>query len=210
MMRKNKTTILVSIFIILLFSSTSVLRAQTIGSLKEQYPYVGIKIKDFKVLASYDKQQNTKWCWAACVQMVLNYYNVFITQQKIVNNCFGKVVNRAADDKVMFKALNGWNTDVAGTMVKVSSNAYPATIKEISSFLKSQRPLIVGLSQGAGNVGHAYVLIGMYYRKNTDNPEEKPYSLILVDPWPGNPSIVDMRWDEFTGRIISCYKVWVN
>lgn len=187
--------------------------AQKLGAVKDKYVYVGISENEFSSIASFGKQHSMNWCWAACIQMILNYNAIPVLQEQIVKRTLGKLVDKPADPNIMFRALNGWEVDVYGNKVLVSSNFYSTDTKEITTFLATKKPLIVGLRQQGTNIGHAYVLIGMFYEtvfKTNGDVSYKPHSVLLVDPWPGNNSIKDISWSDFTDRLNVSYKVWVN
>lgn len=187
--------------------------AQKLGAVKNKYVYVGISENEFSSIASFGKQHSMNWCWAACIQMILNYNAIPVLQEQIVKRTLGKLVDKPADPNIMFRALNGWEVDVYGNKVLVSSNFYSTDTKEITTFLATKKPLIVGLRQQGTNIGHAYVLIGMFYEtvfKNNGDVSYKPHSVLLVDPWPGNNSIKDISWGDFADRLNVSYKVWVN
>lgn len=196
----------------LLIAVTEIVSAQTLGAIKDKYVYVGISSNEFSAIASFGKQHSMNWCWAACIQMVLNYNSIPVLQEQIVKRTLGKLVDKPADPNIMFKALNGWEVDIYGKNVLVKSNFYSTDTKEITSFLASNKPLIVGLRQ-SGAIGHAYVLIGVFYEtvyKNNGQISYKPHSVLLVDPWPGNNSFTDMSWSDFADRLNVSYKVWTN
>lgn len=187
--------------------------AQKLGTVKDKYIYIGVPQNEFSSIASYGKQHSMNWCWAACIQMVLNYNSIPVLQEQIVKRTLGKLVDKPADPHIMFKALNNWEVDKYGNKVLVSSNFYSTDTKEITTFLASKKPLIVGLRQQGSNIGHAYVLIGMFYEtvfKNNGEASYKPHSVLLVDPWPGNNNIKDISWSDFANSLNVSYKVWVN
>lgn len=189
------------------------IEAQKLGAVKDKYVYVGITKKEFSNFATLGKQRNMNWCWAACIQMILNYNAIPVLQEEIVNRTLGDLLDVPADPNMMFKALNGWEVDVYGNNVLVNSNFYSTDLNEITTFLGTNKPLIVGLSQPQSKIGHAYVLIGIFYEtvfKNKGGVSYKPYSVLLVDPWPDNINIQEMSWSEFVYRLNISYKVWVN
>ena len=195
----------------LMFSQIS--SAQKLGTVKDKYIYVGVPQNEFSAIASFGKQHSMNWCWAACIQMILNYNSIPVLQEQIVKRTLGKLVDKPADPHIMFKALNNWEVDVYGNKVLVSSNFYSTDTKEITTFLATKKPLIIGLRQQGSNIGHAYVLIGMFYEtvfKNNGETSYKPHSVLLVDPWPGNNSIKDISWSDFANSLNVSYKVWVN
>lgn len=187
--------------------------AQKLGALKDKYVYVGIEQREFAEVASFGRQRNMNWCWAACIQMILNYNAIPVSQEQVVKRTLGKLVDVPADPKMMFKALNGWDVDVYGNLVRVSSNAYSTSAKEITAFLETNKPLIVGLQEDGGEIGHAYVLLGMFYAAEPDGRGAiayEPHSVLLIDPWPSSDITRELSWAEFVDRLFISYKVWVN
>jgi hypothetical protein len=210
---KRRTCIYKLAYLLLLLLSAQFTYSQKMGAVKDKYVYVGIPESEFSNIASFGKQHNMNWCWAACIQMILNYHSIPVLQEQIVKRTLGKLFDKPADPNIMFKALNGWEVDVYGNRVLVSSNFYSTDTKEITTFLATKKPLIVGLSQQGTNIGHAYVLIGMFYEtylKSNGDITYKPHSVLLVDPWPGSNSIKDISWLDFANRLNVSYKVWVN
>jgi hypothetical protein len=209
----NKNIFLLKIIIIVLCTCPIKGYSQTLGSLKAKYEYIGTNSNEFNALAIYGKQRNMNWCWAACIQMVLNYHRIPITQEDVVRKSLGKLVDRPANSKIIFNALNGKEINAYGKLVKINCNTYSTNTDEIISFISSDKPLIVGIRQQSGVSGHAYVLIGVYLEVFTDKSGTKKYkpdSVLLIDPWPGNNSVKNMKWLEFTENILTCYKVWIN
>lgn len=187
--------------------------AQKLGTLKNKYFYVGVDPNEFAEIATYGKQRNMNWCWAACTQMVLNYYEISVEQEQVVKKALGKLIDQPADPDIMFRALNGWEIDVRGNHILVNSNFYATDLLEITTFLATKKPLIVGLHEASSAIGHAYVLIGIFYEKiikSDGSTIHKPHSVQLVDPWPDNESIIDISWSEFVEKLHVSYKVWVN
>ena len=48
----------------------------------------------------------------------------------------------------------------------------------------------------------------LYSVDNWNNPIID--KVVLRDPWPNNPSRVEMRWNTFLSRNPEFFKVWVN
>lgn len=186
---------------------------QDLGSTGSKFIYAGIPQKRAADIAVFGKQRSENWCWAACIQMVLNFHSIPVTQEQIVRRTLGKMEDAPANHRMMFEALDGWEVDAYGRPVSVGSNAYSTSIKEIRAFVSTNKPLIVGLGQGRERVGHAFVLIGMYHAKIPDEHRGfvyAPYSVLLLDPWPSSELVTEMSWSEFVDRLIVSYKVWVN
>src|SRR5690606_1346325 len=89
-------------FLLSAFLMTETAHSQKLGTIKEKYTYVGVPTSDFSAIATFGKQRNTNWCWAACIQMVLNYYNIPVAQEQIVKRTLGKLADKPADPNMMF------------------------------------------------------------------------------------------------------------
>ena len=191
---------------------SSIVSQSTIQQLSHNYYSAGVNTQTFNYFSSFGKQRADNWCWAACVQMVLNYHGLYITQEQIVAKCFGNLYNKPGGPREMFIALNGWAYNNRGGMSKVYTNSYPTNAIEIQQLLANNWPLIVGLNYGT-TVGHAYVLTAIYYSISYDNRGNQiiiPDKVVLRDPWPGKQSRQEMSWNDFTKYVVSIYKVWIR
>ena len=71
--------------------------------------------KDGQIVASVDDRMNgcyffqeqSNWCWAAALQMVLAYHDVSLSQRTIVKRAFLKAENRAASIPEMVSSIDG-------------------------------------------------------------------------------------------------------
>src|SRR5260370_13490759 len=81
--------------------------------------YIGIPtpVADFVAAA----QAQDMWCWAACIQMILNFYGIPITQDEIVTRVYGYPINEPATDGVISASLNGWGINAQGRRFVVRS-----------------------------------------------------------------------------------------
>jgi hypothetical protein len=143
--------------------------------------------------------------------MVLNYHGLYVTQEQIVNKCFGGLYDVPGGDFQMFTALNGWAYNTRGGASNIYTNNYPTNANEIQSLLANNWPLIVGLNKGT-SIGHAYVLTAIYYSLSYDNYGNLiviPDKVVLRDPWPYNNSRQEMSWEDFNRYVVSIFKVWV-
>jgi hypothetical protein len=149
-----------------------------------QVSYVGIPSSAFNPV--YAEQANTQWCWAACIQMVLNYYGVNVSQQDIVRrtygrDSYGRLPNAAAHYDLITANLNNWGVDRDGVRYVVrASVGYgapdPATLVDE---LNNQRPVLLGYAAGL-NVGHAVVATAAGFTGGTDYPRLQ--SVVVRDP----------------------------
>ncbi|MEM0517857.1 papain-like cysteine protease family protein [Aequorivita flava] len=144
------------------------------------------------------RQESQNWCWAACIQMVLDYQGLEVGQCEIVNNAFGQgCIDRPADCYTIQNAAAGWR--VNGYPIKAYMEHNP-TAHSIINDLAYKYPLIVGLNIPNQNIGHAYVLTAVFFQYDNYN-RKIPYKVVLRDPWPSNPSRLELDWSDFIGRI---------
>ena len=162
----------------------------------EDVKWAAVKTTCFKAYVA--RQRNTNWCWAACIQMVLNYQGVDVSQETIVEKVFGYKADRPANAYTIAVAVRGnWPG-----RVQISShvdNPRTVTANAFIEDLTYKYPLIVGLRMPGQDVGHAYVLTGISFTEDMYN-NKKPIEVILRDPWPSNPSRLKMSWSEFYSR----------
>ncbi len=160
----------------------------------------------FSAPEGYGRQRSANWCWAACIQMVLNYHGVPIAQEALVEKVFGSLVDQPADmEKIVF-ALNGWGTDSNGRDVVVSAIPYEIDEEKVIHDLEYNWPLIIGLK--GSPIGHAYVLTALSYSVGA-NGEKQIQAAVLRDPWPKSQSRVTLSWQEFMQRVMLITRVSV-
>jgi len=154
-------------------------------------------IETSKFIYYVARQEYDNWCWAACIQMVLNYQGIKISQNDIVRKAFGAIVNRPAGCQVMTSAADNWN--YGGVVIKAWHQTDTDQFELIDD-LANKYPVIIGLNMPNQNIGHAYVLTAIYFQYN-DSKKKIPYKVALRDPWPDNPSRTELTWKDFTSRI---------
>lgn len=154
------------------------------------------------------RQRQANWCWAACIQMVLNYHGLRVSQEDVVRRVYGAQVDLPAQPAQILAALSGWAPDARGRFSAIHASPYVASGSQIVRDLATRWPLIVGL-RGAP-IGHAYVLTAVHYRVNPYNNEPIFTKVVLRDPWPGNRSRVEMSWSDFQSRLTFMCRVSVS
>jgi len=193
---KNNKNLLTTIFIIAIYSiGFSQGRIFQIDR-KNNYA-AAVKTERFKFYAAAQEENN--WCWAACIQMVLDYQGSYIDQCTIVKKAFGtpQCINQPADCYTIEDGIDGWtvNDKVINGEVDFSPSAH-----ELIDQLAYRNPVIIGLNMPNQNIGHAYVLTAVYFRYDSNN-KKIPYRVVLRDPWPENPSRQEFGWNDFVSRI---------
>ncbi len=157
----------------------TVLVISAIRSYAQQY--VGIRTADFNFYAA--AQQQNEWCWAASIQMILNYYGIPATQQEIVTRTYGIPVDQPGSDAAINGALNGWGRTVEGqirTIHSANGQGLP-TPDALLNELNQQHPILIAFATGPSS-GHAVVVTAASYIPTPNGPQI--ISLVIRDPWP--------------------------
>lgn len=166
------------------------------------YFVAGVRSGEFDFFAAplqEGRQRQQNWCWAATVQMVLNYHGLRVSQEAVVARIFGALVDRPGDPAQILEALSGWAPDVRGRFSQIYATPYVMRGSEIVQDLAHKWPLIVGLRQPNAQIGHAYVLTAVFYSVGPGN-EPVFDKVVLRDPWPTNESRIELGWNEFRAR----------
>jgi len=190
------------------FLSFSV-QAQYFTDLGNNNYSLGLPSDQFKDV--YANQRKSNWCWAACVQMVMNYQGIKIEQEEIVMKTFGSLVDQPAYVPDMIKAITGWAPSVDGHKNFIfCDNLNSLSFKELYESLNRGKPFIVGLRNLSDGVGHAYVLTAVTFKMK--GVERVPDKVILRNPWPFmTPSVnkelskEEWTWEAFQNRLMPSY-----
>jgi peptidase C39-like protein len=103
------------------------------------------KLKDVENLKDAE-QHASQWCWAASIQAVLAHGGIKRSQQDIVQETYGRVVNLPAYNPMqLYKSLNTIGRDSEGKTQYVASRFYQGSPS--AAFLKEEisnnRPVIM-------------------------------------------------------------------
>ena len=199
---RKKNVLLNTLFIVLLLSTTVNGQYSSLHSIScQQVQAVGIPSAKFNYFAS--SQEKSQWCWAASIQMVLNYYGVAITQSQIVQRTYGSnLVNWTGSFQAITANLNNWSVDNKGKAYTVTASlnwgAPHPTI--LIQQLSQGRPIILAYASGP-NSGHAVVITGVTYV----NTYQGPYiqTIIVRDPWPSPENIKNTGRVEYPGAMLA-------
>jgi len=162
-------------------------------------------------------QRQDQWCWAASIQMILNYHGLYVTQEKVVQMIKGDLRNEGGTHEEIIYALNGWGIDYQGrpsTVRAFTDNSLtPAGLINILAY---KYPMIAELNNSDGS-GHAVVLtaVGFHYVAVWNgyayaNVPVLDYA-IYRDPWgrDGKPSRQTEYWSSFGSRVRNLDQVFV-
>lgn len=105
--------------------------------------------------AQIQQQENTMWCWAACVQSVLAQANVHQSQTAIVARLTGSPQNRPAHVREVVQLLQSYQ-------FRAWEVGYPASADQLFSTLRNGWKLIALVNPSNNpNVGHFIILQGL-------------------------------------------------
>lgn len=169
----------------------------------------GVPTACFKFFAAPEmagRQRQSNWCWAACVQMVLNCHGLRVSQEQVVERIFGARVNAPADFQQLLIALSGWAPSILGDYRRIVVNIRDLSDGRVVDDLAKNCPRIVGLR--GSPVGHAYVLTAVHFHLEGRRPVIDRY--VLRDPNPRAPSRVELGRGDFRRRVLCNVGVYVK
>lgn len=166
------------------------------AGLAQKIYYVGIPGSKLNYIEA--TQQKPQWCWAASIQMVLNYYHIAITQQQIVErtygrNYYGDLPDWSASIETIHLNLNNWSIDNEGKSYIVSAEfglGAPEPYLLIEE-LSQRHPVIIGYQSNFG--GHTVVITALSYYETQMGPVIR--SIVVRDPMP------DANGEASCGRV---------
>lgn len=170
----------------------------------------GISSQDFVYYAAptvQGRQRQNNWCWAASIQMVLNYHGLYVTQEEIVNRVCGDLYDTPATLDGILVALSGWAHDYRGGVSTIHAQSYVINNAQLINDLAYDWPLIIGFH--GIPIGHTCVLTAVYYSM-TSQLQPYIYKGIIRDPWPGNESRQEYDWNEILKCMSFLVRVYVN
>jgi hypothetical protein len=150
---------------------------------------IGIPSATFNFVAS--AQETEVWCWAASVQMILNYYGLSVTQAEVVSRIFGGPAVTTASDSVISAALNGWGFNKFGRPVTITSWGAPGPPNPavLLNELSQGHPILLTFQSGP-NSGHAVVITAASYFPTPQGPQI--VRLIIRDPYPTSVNVQNL------------------
>lgn len=208
MMKPAMKTLLGAVLLVALTPATASADVQQLGPNLFVAGVPSDPFEFFAAPAQAGRQRQSNWCWAASIQMVLNYHGLFVSQEQIVQRIYGGQVDLPAQPMQILAALSGWAPDARGRYSAIYASPYTDSGAQIVRDLGYRWPLIVGLRNANGG-GHAVVITAVYYQVDRWN---NPIFLRVVvrDPWPGSPSRQEMSWAEFQNRAMFLAHVYVQ
>lgn len=199
-----RTIITIILTLCFTVSEAQTFRGGEIFRIKDSDVYwAAVKTSYFREFVA--RQEEDCWCWAACVQMVLNYQGVNVDQEDVVRRAKGLRINEGGTAYDIQRAADGWNTGSHVIAARVD-NPFYVTAQTFITDLIDKYPLIIGLDMPGQTMGHAYVLTGISFRKSGNTYQ--PVEVILRNPWPSSPSREKLSWSEFRRRVHTIVHVY--
>lgn len=171
-------------------------------ALAQAQTYVGIPRDKFDYVAA--TQRNDHWCWAATIEMLMNYYNIPITQEEVVERTFGTDRNGDLPDfpashEIMTENLNTAEMDANGKLKQIYATHNEGTPDAIYLIeqLSNHKPVIIAYETGE-STEHAVIITGISYNVTTHGPEIE--SIIVRDPWPSEEKENEHGRVEYTAE----------
>ncbi|MDR3077004.1 MAG: C39 family peptidase [Synergistaceae bacterium] len=149
----------------------------------------------YTVNFSTAKQNGDFWCWAACIEMVLKYHGMDVSQESMVQKVHGSLIDKGGEPLQILQALTGTGPNVAGGVSQVYAEGYTGLYQFFVQDLINGYPLIVGLNFGT-EIGHAVVLTAVAFQTDMFG-QYYPVSVIIRDPWPGNTDRQEIPFQTF-------------
>jgi hypothetical protein len=159
--------------------------------------FVGVPQSLFRPFAAEQRRRN--WCWAACVQMILNWHGVTVSQREVVERIFGAPIDLPGNVPQILEALSGLGPHLSGRPASIEARL-ACCLDHLLADLRDDQLILAGLSR-PGAIGHAYVLCGITYDQLPGRPPQ-PVSVILWNPDPFAGGWQEMTWAEFNARKI--------
>lgn len=87
------------------------------------------------------KQEKQNWCWAACIQMVYSTQGIKVSQEDIVEETLGVVIDVPAGPQHFMDALKGWKPSQSGRKsLEASIHEGPPPLSVLTLSLERKNP----------------------------------------------------------------------
>lgn len=170
---------------------------------------IASELLDIPAVEDEDEQRQSQWCWAASIAMIFAYFGHPVSQERIVHEAYGGLVNWPAVPQTILAQLNRPWIDDNGVPFSARSGNGISNPVLMAQDLAQDLPLIVGTRQ------HAMVMTAMEYFApwimTPYGPMLGPVSVTgatVRDPWPGRGKRL-LQADEWLGiMFVAHIRVW--
>lgn len=172
---------------------------------------VGVKSQDFEHFADPDGaglSKNEHWGWAACLQQILNYHGVYVTQEDLVKKVLGAPLDTPAQLDEIVKGLVGCEfRDVGGGTSTVYLKETKFDLPVMLRDLEYNWPMLVGISSPDQEHAVACVVTAVFFSGDQSNPTLT--EIVLRNP-AGDGSKLKLSAQEFDQRLLTVLRVYVK
>ena len=134
-------------------------------------------------------QQQSEWCWVACLSMIFRYHGHPVSQIRIVReNWQGNVLNMPAQPDQILANLNSNWTDDNGNDFSVAGDSLSANNISAVMDLQQDEPLIIGA------LGHAMILTALTADTNLASGAWQIVGATVRDPLRGQRVLSPQEW----------------
>ena len=160
----------VFLFLLFSFSAQAQIRETADGQI--------VAMVDDRMGQCYFFQEQSNWCWAAALQMVLAFHHVSVSQRTIVKRAFQKAENRAASVMEMVNSIDGFQK---GKKVISCTSMTIRNMQDLIGEISEGYPVVVGMEYEGRQ--HAMVLVQMLFQKDGQREGKiNPTEVVLLDP----------------------------
>ena len=190
-MKKSAMLVFLAVFVL----ATPCL-GQMLGPPIPELVGTGITRDEFDYVAAAQRQN--EWCWAASIQMILNWYGLPVDQAQVVARNYGAPVNQPGTDQMISSSLNTWAIAMNGQTFAIRSVTAPGPPPPLVLIqeLNQKHPILLTFASGPYS-GHAVVITAARYYNTPQGPLVN--SLILRDPFPTQQNIQNKGRVELAG-----------
>jgi Peptidase_C39 like family len=150
------------------------------------------------IVRNFPYEQQDRWCWAAAVSMIFQFYGYHVGQDKIVERAYGGSFDLSGDFVENARLLNRpWVDDRGRNFVSqikplfaVTPYAENTATAEMISALDRGQPVLLC------DAHHAMVLTSLTYANDPMSPQVK--RAVVADPWPDREHLYALKPDALT------------
>jgi hypothetical protein len=151
-----------------------------------------------RIVRNFPYEQQDRWCWAAAVSMIFQFYGYAVGQDKIVERAYGGSFDLSGDFVENARLLNRPWVDERGrnfvsqvkTLFAVTPYAENTASAEMVAALDRGQPVLLC------DARHAMVLTSLTYANDPAAPQVK--RAVVADPWPDREHLYALNPDELT------------
>lgn len=145
-------------------------------------------------------QNKSNWCWAACIESVVYWYGLDISQELVVER--RQLVdpqsgdnNKKANAAVVVKVLNSLSQRYANNKFKAVSHQGTLSVDEIRNYVDAGVPMMFNINLGGYDNNH-WVICSGYIASDPDGFDNVNH-LLIVDPSEDCPDKMRLIYDEY-------------